>query len=164
MDNGEKKKTYNKIEMVKCSELFPGGKYSEFNNNPQFPYEVFLRDADPEKFNCPIRLDALPIRGKYGDRKFEFIRILLEGCDLGPDECIQDDNISNQVFNFLQVSTQPNILTRHVEQEVHYSTDERNFFYLDPTHRQSTNIYFMENTIRLKEKVWDIYDFTEKDV
>ena len=32
-DDGEKKKTYNEIEMVKCSELFPGGKYEEFNNN-----------------------------------------------------------------------------------------------------------------------------------
>ena len=100
-DDGEKKKTYNEIEMVKCSELFPGGKYEEFNNNSQFPYDIFLADANAEKFDCPINLDSLPIRGKYGEKYFDFVRVKLIGCDLGPDECLTDDKISNQIFNFL---------------------------------------------------------------
>ena len=80
--------------MVPCSELFPGGKYEEFNNNNKlFPYEVFLADANPDWYNCPINLDSLPIQGKYGEKNFDFIRVKLTGCDLGPDLCLPDDKI-----------------------------------------------------------------------
>ena len=41
--------------------------------------------------------------------------------------------------------------------------DDSNFYYLDPTHRQTTNMYFMESTMSLKENIWDIFEFTEQE-
>lgn len=38
------------------------------------------------------------------------------------------------------------------------------YYYLDPTHRQRTNFFFMESTLQLKDNIWDIFEFTEYEM
>lgn len=58
----------------------------------------------------------------------------------------------------------PNILGDDPNDVLHYQQDLTHYFHLDPTHRQDTNIYFMESTIRTKDNIWDIFEVTEADV
>ena len=58
----------------------------------------------------------------------------------------------------------PNILGKNKENLVKYQQDLSHFIYLDPTHTQETNIFFMESTILLKEDVADIFELTEREV
>ena len=58
----------------------------------------------------------------------------------------------------------PNILGEDRAKNVHYSQDVTHYYYLDPTHKQTTNIFFMENTIEVNDAVWDIFEFTEREV
>ena len=58
----------------------------------------------------------------------------------------------------------PNILGSNHEEVIKYREDTNHFVYLDPTHTQTMNIYFMENTMSLKDNIWDIFEVTEYEV
>ena len=47
---------------------------------------------------------------------------------------------------------------------IRYSEDTNHFVYLDPTHTQAMNIYFMGSTLQLKDNIWDIFDFSEYEM
>ena len=57
----------------------------------------------------------------------------------------------------------PSILGEDRSQVVAYQQDLTHYYFLDPTHIQETNIFFMENTIRLKDNVWDFLELGERD-
>ena len=44
-----------------------------------------------------------------------------------------------------------------------YKQDLTHFYYIDPTHMQMTNMFFMESIISLKDNIWDVFDVTERD-
>ena len=44
-----------------------------------------------------------------------------------------------------------------------YVTDTTQYFYLDPTHRQYTDYFFIKSTINTKDQQWDIFEWTELD-
>ena len=62
------------------------------------------------------------------------------------------------------LQTYPNILGEDDSEYFTQVTDESMFYYLDPTHRQMINVYFMESVLNLKDKIWDIFEFYEKEI
>ena len=58
----------------------------------------------------------------------------------------------------------PNILGTSREEIIRYDQDLKHFYYLDPTHGQQTNIFFMESTISTKDNIFDIYELSEQEV
>ena len=50
------------------------------------------------------------------------------------------------------------------DQVVQYSEETSHFVYIDPSHRQTMNIFFMESTLSLKDRIWDIFDVSEYEV
>ena len=44
---------------------------------------------------------------------------------------------------------------------IEYSLDWKHYYFLNPTHSQSTNIYFVQSILNLKDKWWDFFEFTE---
>ena len=45
-----------------------------------------------------------------------------------------------------------------------YQTDVSHFYFLNPTLLQTNNIYFMELIVKLKDNIWDIFDFSEYEL
>ena len=100
--------------------------------------------------------------GHFGSEHFEFVEIRLNGCALPDQEqCASDEEIAKTTFDIALLESIPDILGLDNQNFVKYQQDLNNFYYLDPSRHHNTNIFFMESTIRHKEKVWDIFDFTE---
>ena len=72
--------------------------------------------------------------------------------------------LADTQINFVMLNTYPHILGKERKDVVDYGTDVTHYYNLDPTRRQSTNIFFQENTINLKDNIWDLFDVTEYDV
>ena len=72
--------------------------------------------------------------------------------------------MAGHTFNLALLSEVPNILGEDTKEIVQYQQDLTHFYYFDPTHRQETNVYFMESTINIKDNIYDIFDATEKDL
>ena len=70
---------------------------------------------------------------------------------------MNDEEVADNTINFLILRQQPDILEAEVEDKIHYSQDITNFYSLDPTHTQTSNLYFMESTIRLMGGIWDLF-------
>ena len=52
-------------------------------------------------FLCPQGIDSLVVRGGLGSPDFDYVKVSVEGCDLGPDECLPDSELGWQTINFL---------------------------------------------------------------
>ena len=88
----------------------------------------------------------------------------VEGCDLGEDECMSDEELIYQSFNFVNLRGYPSLLGDETETVVSYSQDFTYFKVLDPGKTQSSNVFFMESIINLKDNILDIFDTEEFDV
>ena len=53
-----------------------------------------------KKFLCPVGLDSLMLRGAFGQNNFDFVRIEVKGCDMGPELCLPDDEIYMRNWNY----------------------------------------------------------------
>ena len=150
------------MKLMDCEELqeIRGGLVQELE---VFKRVVNLQQRREMYFLCPIKVDKLQLAGNYGSSLFEFVEISLTGCELEVG-CLPDDELSKQNFNFLFLGAQPNILGNKKNQVIHYSEDVSTYFHIDPTHRQIANLLFMESTIRLKDNIIDIFEFTEYEV
>ena len=77
--------------------------------------------------------------------------------------CLSDTEIADKTFNLAMIKAFPSILGEDRTKVIDYSQDLTHYYHLDPTHEQTSNLYFMESTIRLKDNVWDFFEFTERD-
>ena len=60
-------------------------------------------------FLCPHNLTRLYVQGHYGAEAFRYVSVKVKGCDLGPEECIPDDQIIDKSLNFYQLRANPNL-------------------------------------------------------
>ena len=77
----------------------------------------------------------MEIEGEFHNDDFKFISIKLFGCDLDPQDCANDEEISKIIFNIVLEETTPNIMAKDREGLLMKSPDTRHFFYLNPMHR-----------------------------
>lgn len=156
-------KKSTRIKMVPCNDP------NYVSNNSAFSVENILKGRKDNKFLCPDELESLKIQGNYGAENFNYASITLLGCDASElaesaQECATDEEISEKSFNFAMLSPIPNILGENKEDLLAYQLDLTHFIYLDPTHTQETNIFFMESTISLMDSIADIFKLTEREV
>ena len=71
------------------------------------------------------------MKGEYGDELFEFVKITVEGCELG-DKCASDEEIMQQDMTFYTLRSLPNLLTNNRDEILHYYKDNSYYRYLDP--------------------------------
>ena len=88
----------------------------------------------------------------------------MQGCQLSQDECATDEEVTNSKFNMAFLKPQPNIAGDNPDEMIMYLTDVSHFYYLDPTHVQTNNIFLMESTVRLNDNIWDIFEFSEYEL
>ena len=88
----------------------------------------------------------------------------MQGCQLSQDECATDEEVTNSKFNMAFLKPQPNIAGDNPDEMIMYLTDASHFYYLDPTHVQTNNIFLMESTVRLNDNIWDIFEFSEYEL
>lgn len=108
-------------------------------------------------FLCPTNIDKLVIRGSFGAKNFDYIKIAVEGCLLG-DQCISDEELLEKTINFVTVSSVPELLGSDPDNVVTYRSDETYFKYIDPQITQHSNIFVMKSNVRLQDKTFDIFD------
>ena len=60
--------------------------------------------------------------------------------------------------------TSANIRGEHKEQFVEYLYDSQHYYNLIPNMTQTTNVFFREATMMIKDKWWDIFEFFEYEV
>ena len=129
--------------MVDCTELRKGGKHEAFGQiyNQAFSLDTLLRRGLLEgrisdDFLCPINIDSLNVQGGFESDVFQYVKIELAGCQLGPNECAPDDEVARNVFNLVTSESIPNVLGQTREEQVIHLTGMSSFFYIDPTRIQ----------------------------
>ena len=156
--------------MVPCEDLAPGGKHQDqaLASNDYFSYRNPLKNRKPGGFLCPINIEKLGLQGNYGSEVFEYLEISVYGCDQetlpAGEVCANDADVAYNTFNIGFVSPQPNIAGDDPEEMVVYRTEVSHFYYLDPTHTQTSNIFFQRSILLLKKYIWDFFDFTEYEL
>ena len=61
-------------------------------------------------FLCPVGLDVMSVQGNFGSEKFNYVKVEVEGCDLGEGECMSDEELIYQSFNFVNLRGYPSLL------------------------------------------------------
>ena len=63
-------------------------------------WKALLEHSKLEDMLCPIlKPGLLTIEGQYSDETFDYIEIVVAGCDLG-DECASLEDVMSQSINF----------------------------------------------------------------
>ena len=156
-------KVVTPLELMDCSELFMLQDGILNQDKLAFKRVINLQKRDNKEFLCPVNIDDLLVSGHFGSELFQFVNIELQGCNLR-EGCFPDDELYKLTFNFLFLTAHPNILGREKDEVIRFNEDTSHYYYLDPTHTHRDNIYFMESTLTLKDNIWDIYEFTEKEL
>ena len=94
-------KTVTDIEMIDCKEYLEGGLYAglyEGTTKMKLIESLFVKHS--ATFLCPHGLDRLVVQGHYGSEAFRYVTITVDGCDLGPEECMADEDITRKPLNF----------------------------------------------------------------
>ena len=52
----------------------------------------------------------MSVQGNFGSEKFNYVKVEVEGCDLGEDECMPDEELIYQSFNFVNLRGYPSLL------------------------------------------------------
>ena len=97
------------------------------------------------------------LQGTYGSETFSYIKLTVTGCDLGADKCVSDNELKDVSINFISLNSNPSLLGDS-EEVVTYSMDYTYYKYIDPQRIQTTNIFFMESVINLKDYIMDIFE------
>lgn len=96
---GEKKVPFH-INMVDCASLSP-----EQINNEAFDVKQF----GDKKWMCPDSTEHFKVRGSYGTKEFDYIKIAYVGCDLG-EECASEEELYDVSFNYIDLKAFPDLL------------------------------------------------------
>ena len=86
------------------------------------------RDAT---FLCPYVEGDLKVRGHFGSVRFDYVKLKIEGCDLG-DLCFPDELLDGITINFMSSRAHPSLLGDDLETVVTQNVDYSYFKYIDP--------------------------------
>ena len=137
--------------MVSCSELLPGGAFEDYGNifNDYLSLDTLLNGPNNEKYMCPLNLDSMLVEGSYEDEIFQYVKIEVSGCQLGPDQCTEDKLVAQENFKVVMSNASPNILAQNEDEVINYMNDARHFYFLDPSHIQTENMFFGSSSISM---------------
>ena len=79
--------------MVDCLSLLDDPDYENFHVSTKLLVESILNTKKDKRFLCPVNLESLVVRGHYGAAYFDYVRIQVIGCNLGTDECYNDQDL-----------------------------------------------------------------------
>ena len=71
------------------------------------------------------------MKGEYGDERFDFVKIIVGGCELG-DKCASEEEIMQQSYDFWTLRSLPNLLTNNRDDILYYYRDNSYYRFLDP--------------------------------
>ena len=72
------------------------------------------------------------MQGNFGSEHFNYVKIEVEGCDLGESDCTPDDELIFENLNFVTLRAYPSLLGDDTDTVVSYSQDFTYFKILDP--------------------------------
>lgn len=52
----------------------------------------------------------MSVQGNFGSKVFNYVKIKIEGCDLGPDECMTDEELIYERFNYINLNAYPSLV------------------------------------------------------
>lgn len=144
--NMEAGKSKTEIEMVDCFEFMPGGKYDHLReeSHRELLKNVQLARKSGATFLCPANVDSMPVRGSFSSELFDYVRIKVEGCDLGA-ECMSDAELMDTSINYISLSSHPNLLNENLDEVVSFKSEVTYFKYIDPLTSQNTNLFFTKS-------------------
>ena len=84
--------------MDSCSKFLKGGPYEHMIVNEKVKEQMseasaIFKSRGGQTYLCPVGLESLKVRGDYGSENFDFVKISLKGCDLGPEECASEAEV-----------------------------------------------------------------------
>lgn len=124
------------ITLIDCKKLLAGETGFEKNTALKFTFDELLADLDLSDYLCPVGIEALPLRGEFGEAYFNYVSFKVFGCDLGPEKCMSDDDIPTKTFDVVKMSSLPNILLENDSKSyVEYTRDTRTFFHFDSAYK-----------------------------
>ena len=149
--------------MIPCKHYVNGGKY-EYLLTPLQRSIVIKHAARLEKdqeFLCPYGMDRLAIRGDFGYENFEYVKIEVFGCSLGA-ECFPDEQIRQASINLHRLEQHTTLINDNGESNdisnvIENETDVSFFKWLDPEHRQSTNVFYTQSQVIIKKHFMRIF-------
>lgn len=132
--------------MVDCVEFMSGGKfeYLREESHRELLKNVQLARKSGATFLCPANVNQMPVRGSFSSELFDYVRIKVEGCDLGAD-CLTDVELMEKSINYISLSTHPNLLNENLDEVVSFRSEVTYFKYIDPLTSQNTNMFFMKS-------------------
>ena len=90
----ETKKEKQVIEMIDCKEYQEGGKYASFDLKKKKTLidNINVDRLQDSTFLCPkiAENESLNVQGHFGSKMFQYVKLKIEGCDLG-DKCFSDE-------------------------------------------------------------------------
>ena len=114
-----------------------GGVHEGKTNNEDFSFEQLFRlKKGGLGYLCPIGVEKMSVQGNFGSESFNYVKIEVEGCDLGEAEgdCMSDDELIFQSVNFVNLRAYPSLLGNNPDEIVAYSLDTTYFKMLDPSY------------------------------
>ena len=145
------------MKLVDCRDLTSDQLNNEAFDVVNFPEGRIEKDV---KFLCPIGLEKLSLHGSFSSGDFEYFKIQILGCQAEP--CKPKEEIAKKRISFAMIKTSTNTFAKNYEDLVEYSTDVTHDYFLDPTHGQTINMYFIESQMGIKDNQWDLLDVYEE--
>ena len=165
--DGDTKKEKQNIEMVDCREYQEGGEYENFDlrHKKTLIDNINMTRKTDSTFLCPYLPNdsSMTIQGHFGSEYFQYVKLKIEGCDLG-NECFTDEELYEKTVNFISLRSHPNLLGEELDEVVSFQNDFTYFKFIDPEVTQSTNMYFSKNLMSLNDNMFDVFEIDEKTV
>ena len=71
------------LEMVDCLSFLEDPDYENFHISTKLLVQSIQNTKKGTRFLCPTNLESLTVRGHYGASHFDYVRIQVNGCNLG---------------------------------------------------------------------------------
>ena len=132
-DFKEGRKTKTEIEMVDCTEYLEGGRLAHFELGKKkiLVDNISLGRKRDATFLCPYVETDLKVRGHFGSIRFDYVKLNIEGCNLG-DLCFSDEVINGWTVNFMSSRAHPSLLGDDLGNVVTQNVDYSYFKHIDP--------------------------------
>ena len=119
--------------MVDCTEYLEGGRLADFELGKKkiLVDNISLGRKRDATFLCPYVETDLMVRGHFGSIRFDYVKLKIEGCNLG-DLCFSDEVINGWTVNFMSSRAHPSLLGDDLSNVVTQNVDYSYFKHIDP--------------------------------
>ena len=104
-----KDKDITALDLIDCKEFFDMKGDGNLSKSWQVLKQSIAQERKSRPYLCPIYPEELVIKGHYASAQFSYVNIKVIGCNLGKDKCLNDDEIGQMDFNFLEVKAYPSL-------------------------------------------------------